>query len=205
MHLARLSSIVAVLAPMLQLASAQVEAPVWVGAKLNESGHVTVDGRQVPYQIRHLPVSSFPDLPAAVQAELVRRGCLIPQTYEAHHPENVVRGSFERPGSQDWAALCSAGGAVSLLVFFSSAPDKPSTLASAPETNRLQVHDLTGVLGFDWNIDKATPDEVREAQIGMEPRPPRIDHDAVTESTADRKTIYHFWAKSAWTVLNTGQ
>ncbi len=87
---------------------------------LNTSGQVIVDGHSTPYLIRHLPVNSFPQLPPAVQDALTRRGCLIPQTYEAHQPENVVHASLERPGSSDWAVLCSANGTVSLLVFFPS-------------------------------------------------------------------------------------
>ncbi|MGA2339821.1 MAG: hypothetical protein ABSF75_07975, partial [Terracidiphilus sp.] len=70
--------------------------------KLDESGQIMIDGHSTPYLIRHLPVSSFPDLPAAIEEQLNLRGCLIPQTYEAHRPENVVHASLERPGSSDW-------------------------------------------------------------------------------------------------------
>jgi hypothetical protein len=171
---------------------------------LNESGHITISGRSVLYLIRRLPVSSFPRLPETVQAQLTERGCLIPQTYEAHHPENVVAGSFEKPGSSDWAVLCSAGETVSLLVFFSSAPERPSTVATAPETKCLQPHDLTGVLGFNWGIDAASPEQVREAQIGMEPKPHRLDHDAIAESAVEQKPRYHYYTKDAWTLVDTG-
>jgi len=132
-------------------------------AQLNESGHVTADGRSAPFLIRHLPVASFPDLPLPIQAELNRRGCLIPQTYEAHHPENVIHGSFEKRGSSDWAILCSERGNVSLLVFFASASEKPSALVSSRETEYLQAHDATGLLGFDLGIDAATLARVRDA------------------------------------------
>ncbi|MGB6692530.1 MAG: hypothetical protein WBE76_32200 [Terracidiphilus sp.] len=173
-------------------------------AQLNESGHVVVAGHSESYLIRHLPISSFPDLPAGIQSELNTRGCLIPQTYEAHRPENVIHGSFEKPGSSDWAVLCSAEGTVSLLVFFSSAPEKPSTVAMAPQTQRLQVHDLTGVLGFNWGIDPASPEQVRGAQAGMDPRPPPLDHDAIADAVVEHRTVYHYYAKSAWTLTNTG-
>jgi hypothetical protein len=170
-------------------------------AQLTESGQIAVAGRPTPYRIRHLPVSSFPDLPAGVQDLLNRRGCLIPQTYEAHGPENVVHASLERPGSSDWAVLCSAQGTVSLLVFFASAPAQPQALAAARETERLQAHDPSGVLGFNWGIDPASPARIREAQTGLEHRPPLVDHDALADSVVDRRTVYHFYAKSAWTVL----
>jgi hypothetical protein len=170
-------------------------------APLVESGQILVDGHSTSYVIRHLPISSFPDLPPAIRQQLDRRGCLIPQTYEAHGPENVVHASLEHPGSSDWAILCSAQGTVSLLVFFGDGASQPYTLASAPETERLQTHDPSGVLGFDWGIDPATPEQVHDAQLPMRHPPPRLDHDALADTLVDRHTVYHFYLKSAWMVL----
>jgi hypothetical protein len=76
-------------------------------------------------------------------------------------------------------------------------------LASAPETERLQAHDASGVLGFNWGIDPATPERIREAQAGMEHRPPRLDHDALADSVVEHRTVFHFYAKSAWTLVET--
>jgi hypothetical protein len=170
-------------------------------AQLVESGQILFDGRSTPFIIRHLPASSFPDLPAAIQDQLNLRGCLIPQTYEAHRPENVVHASLERQGSSDWAVLCSVQGTVSLLVFFDNSFARPAVLASAPETERLQAHDPSGVLGFNWGIDPASPEQVREAQAGMEHRPPLLDHDALADTLVDHHTVYHFYMRSAWIVL----
>ena len=169
---------------------------------LNSSGQVTVDGRPTPYLIRHLPINAFPQLPAAVEDALVRRGCLIPQTYEARQPENVVNASLERHGSSDWAVLCSGDGRVSLLVFFSSGGD-PMVVASEPETDRLQAHGATNVLGFNWGIDPAHPETVHQAQFGMSHPLPRLDHDALADTVIDRRTIYRVFAKGAWTVVDT--
>jgi len=175
-------------------------------AQLNEQGQVMVAGRSTAYLIRRLPVSSFPELPASVVNVLNRRGCTIPQTYEARRPENVVHASLEHAGSSDWAVLCSVEGTVSLLVFFDGGVEtgeqRAMVLASAREKERLQVHSGTAVLGFNWGIDPASPQQVRDAQIGMEKRPPRVDHDALADSVVDQGTIYHFYAKSAWTVLD---
>jgi hypothetical protein len=184
-----------------RLPAQQEPAQAHAQSQLDESGQIAVDGRAVPYRIRRLPVSSFPDLPAALEVELNRRGCLIPQTYEAHAPENVVHASLERPGSSDWAVLCSSQGTVSLLVFFASAPAQLLTLATAPESERLQTHDRSGVLGFNWGIDPVSPERVREAQAGLDARPPRLDHDALADSIVDRRTVYHFYSKNAWTLL----
>jgi hypothetical protein len=170
-------------------------------APLSVSGQIVVAGQSIPYLIRHLPISSFPNLPEELAVQLNRRGCLIPQTYEAHHPENVVHASFERPGSSDWAVLCSAQGTVSLLVFFSSAPSKLNVLSAAPETERLQAHDPSGVLGFNWGIDPASPEQVRQAQASLLRRPTPVDHDALADSLVDQHTVYHFYLKNAWIVL----
>lgn len=169
---------------------------------LNESGRVVLEGHSTSFLIRRLPLNAFPHLPAAIAGELTERGCLIPQTYEAHRPENVVHASLEKPGSSDWAVLCSAQGTVSLLVFFESAPQKPITLASVQETDRLQRYDSSGILGFSWGIDPASPEHVHEAQIGLARRPPAPDHDALADSIIDKGTVYHFFSKGKWSLLD---
>lgn len=180
-----------------------ISAQQSVPGNLNTSGSVMVHGHPAPYLIRHLPVDSFPQIPPAIQNLLLRRGCLIPQTYEAHQPENVIHASLERPGSVDWAVLCSAHGDVSLLVFFSSNYANPMELATAPETERLQSHGASSVLGFNWGIDPASPEQVRQAQTGLSPLPPRIDHDALADSVIEHRTIYHFYTNNTWTLLDT--
>jgi hypothetical protein len=180
----------------------QAQSPAKDAALLDESGQTLIHGTSAPYRIRRLPVSSFPELPAAFREQLERRGCLIPQTYEAHRPENVIHGSLERSGSSDWAVLCSAQGTVSLLAFFSSAPFQVQTLATATELQRLQEHDPSGVLGFNWGIDPVSPDRVHEAQSGLVPRPARLDHDALADSIVEHRTVYHFYVHNAWVVLD---
>jgi len=168
-------------------------------APLLDTGHVTVDGRDTAYRIRNLPINAFPELPAPIRETLTARGCVIPQTYQAKRPENVIHASLERPGSQDWAVLCSTQGKVSLLVFFASASaSKPAVLASAEKTVRLQAHDPTGELGFNWGIDPATPRQVHDAEASLVHRPPPTDHDCVAESIIDRRTVYHLFQDGSW-------
>ncbi|HET7103650.1 MAG TPA: hypothetical protein VFI20_06145 [Terracidiphilus sp.] len=171
--------------------------------QLTESGHITVGGVSTPYVIHRLPVSSFPELPEQVRQELNLRGCMIPQTYQAHRPENVIHASLEAVGTSDWAALCAAHGMVSLLVFFGRALDKPMQLASAQETERLQTRGGSGVLGFNWGIDPASPERVHDAQAGMEDRSPPNDHDALADSVIDRHTVFHYYTHYAWVLLET--
>ena len=187
----------------------QSPAPLWDqdSPHLLDAGQIVIAGKPTAYVIRHLPVSSFPELPSAVVDLLTQRGCTIPQTFEAHRPENVVHASLERAGSSDWAVLCSVKGTVSLLVFFDGGRggetvEKPVILVTAPEEQRLQSHDASGVLGFNWGIDPASPQRVHEAQVGMARLPARVDHDALADSIVDRRTIYHFYTKLNLTLLD---
>lgn len=170
-------------------------------AGLTSTGTVERDGEAHPYTVRHLPVAAFPELPALVAQALAARNCTIPQSYEAHGPENVIHGSLERAGSADWAVLCSAEGRVSLLVFFASAPERPVTLASVAETDRLDSRPGTEGLGFNWAIDPASPERVHQAQNGVSPRPPRPEHDAVADSRIERRTEYRYFTNGEWSVL----
>ena len=87
-------------------------------------------------------------------------------------------------------------------MFFGSGPARPAVLASAPEKQRLQRHDSSGALGFDWAIDAASPDTVHQAQSAMERKPPRIDHDALADITIDRTTMYRFFSRGTWKLLD---
>lgn len=172
---------------------------------LVSTGTVEVNGQARPYIVRHLPLAAFPDLPQAVAQSLAARGCTIPQSFEARGPENVIHGSFERPGSADWAALCSAHGEVSLLVFFASAPQKPAVLATALETARVQAWSGQAELGFNWAIDSASPERVSEAQMGMGQRRMHTDHDAVADSMLERQVLYRYFDNGAWTEIPVAQ
>lgn len=183
-------------------AGAQASSSEAAAHSFNESGSTSVDGKTVSYLIRRLPVDSFPDLPEAVSDALHGRGCLIPQTYQAHRPENVIHASFDRPGSSDWAVLCSANGTVELLVFFARTPGKAMTVASAPELERIQKHGATTVWGFDWGIDPVSPMKVHEAQAASEHHAQRVDHDALADSILEQKTVYHFYTNGQWVKLD---
>ncbi len=196
--LRRSRSILPMLLVFLHAAAQEPESAL---RSLVTTGEVTMHGQTRRYIVRHLPPSSFPDLPDPVANELNQRGCLIPQTYQAHRPENAVHGSFQRAGSSDWAVLCSVKGTASLLVFFDSSV-KPSVLATFQETQRLQVHESDGILGFNWGIDVTSPQGIHDAQNGLSSRPAPVDHDALADSVVDRKTAYRYFANNTWSLLD---
>ena len=192
---ARRAFLIAILAAALSSAQQPVTSP------LITTGHQLFNGADLPYTIHHLPASSFPDLPAPTADALTRRGCLIPQSATAHHPENVIQGSFEKSGSSDWAVLCTEKDKVTLFVFFASNPGSPVYVTGAPERDFLRPLPSQKELSFGIAIDPATPDRVHEAQLGLTPRPSRPDHDAIAESSLDGPTVYRYFSNGSWTKL----
>jgi hypothetical protein len=196
MMLARRGFLIAMLGGV--FVSAQQPLP----SSLVTTGHRIFNGVDLPYTIHHLPITSFPDLPRPTADTLARRGCLVPQSADAHHPENVIHGSFEHASSSDWAILCTEkNGSVSLLVFFASDPGTPVYVAGAPELSFLRPLTSQKELGFALAIDPASPDLIHEAQLGLTPRPQRPDHDAIAESLFGGATVYRYFSNGSWTQL----
>lgn len=165
-----------------------------------ESGQIrSADGDALNYRIRLLPVESFPALPAAVADWLRRRGCMIPQTFEAQQPENVVQGAFRAPDSQDWAALCSVDGRTTLYVFLAGHFSAPVPLRSQPDLLWLGHEPGSSVYGSAWGISTRTVDDLRASpQI----RPAfLIDHDAIEDADLERSLTLRYLQGGAWQVL----
>jgi hypothetical protein len=162
-----------------------------------ETGPAHLPGRPyVAYRIRLLPVSSFPQLPAPVSEQLVQKGCLIPQTYEAREPENVIHGSFEKKGSVDWAALCSVSGITTLYVFFQSDLARPIALRHQPDNEWL---------GVEWSLDYGSA-------WGIARRPPRLiqpkdnaDHDGIEDAFVEHSSTIHYFQNGHWTTRDVNQ
>jgi hypothetical protein len=157
-----------------------------------ETGQVQVAGKVRSYHLRRLPLSSFPDLPPSVSSILAQRGCMIPQTWEAHRPENVIHGAFYQAGHQDWAVLCSQRGESSLLVF-RDGMGMPLELASYRDKDRLAPTTAAGQLGYAWAIDSASPTRLRQFAPGQ-----RFEHQGIEDSLVEYSSILHYWRDGQW-------
>ena len=162
-----------------------------------ETGFKEMHGKpSAPYQIRLLPVSSFPQLPALIARELDAKGCLIPQTYEAHEPENVIRGSFEKSGSNDWAVLCSVKGITNLYVFFGSNLAEPIALRSQADSKWL---------GKDWSQDYGSAWGISTMSADVMPRVDQFDHDGIEDAFIEQSAVVHYYVKGRWASYETSQ
>jgi hypothetical protein len=146
-----------------------------------------------PWKIRTLPTASFPEMPAVMRRELETRRCLIPQSYEAHRPENLVHGSFYALDKTDWATFCLADGWVSLLVF------REGT-AVPIELMHVTVADSVGPtgkprepFGFYLAVDAVPPQRLRQLK-----RKNSSVLDSLETSIVDGNSVIHQWNGEAW-------
>lgn len=168
-----------------------------------ESGQVdSPSGKRASYRIRLLPLSSFPALPTEVAAQLSRRGCMIPQSYEAMQPENVIHGAFHAAGSSDWAALCSVEGTTTLYVFFAGQFGDPTALRSQPDTTWLGADPGQSVLGSAWGIATRTADQLRASPELR--RLLAIDHDAIDDAQLEQAMTVRYYDGRKWLAVTTG-
>jgi hypothetical protein len=178
------------------------QAPI-LNTERIESGQLrSATGETVAYRIRLLPVASFPDLPTAIADELTRRRCMIPQSFEAKQPENVIHGAFRAPGSSDWAALCSSQGASTLYVFFAGQSDSPIALRSQSDSTWLDTEPGSSAYGSSWGIAARSAAELR-ASPQMH-HGATLDHDAIDDARLERSLIVHYYQAGRWLDLNRG-
>lgn len=162
-----------------------------------ETGFASIHGRpNTPYQIRLLPISSFPQLPPEVAMQLGRMGCMIPQTYEAREPENVIHGSFEKRGSSDWAVLCSVDHVSTLYVFFQSALSQPIALRHQPNSEWL---------GVEWSLDYGSAWGIARRAPRMMPYADKADHDGIEDAFVEQSSTVHYFQNGHWTTIDSGQ
>jgi len=157
-------------------------------------------GAEIVYRIRLLPLASFPSLPAPIANQLQQRNCMIPQTYEARQPENVIHGAFEKKGSEDWAVLCSMNGATTLYVFFQSQPGEPIVLRHQSDAEWLGAEEI-GAYGSAWGISASKPSQIRAARPGGLAA---IDHDGIDDAYLERSSTIHYFRGGQWAAFAVG-
>lgn len=160
-----------------------------------ETGQVQKAGQVYFYRLRRLPLSAFPDLPPSVRAVLTQRRCMIPQTWEARRPENVIHGAFFQAGHEDWAMLCSQAGESSLLVFRDGI-GVPFELGSYKDVDRLAPTTEGARLGYAWGLDAASPARLRQFAPGQ-----NFEHDGIEASMIEYSSILHFYRNGQWTTI----
>ncbi|HTW48071.1 MAG TPA: hypothetical protein VMD92_08985 [Acidobacteriaceae bacterium] len=185
-------------------AASQSASPGSANTEQIEQGHVESQGGDlIFYRIRLLPVASFPDLPPPVAAQLRSRGCMIPQTFEAQAPENVIHGAFRSAGSIDWAALCSVDGSTTLYVFLAGQFDAPLALRSQPDTAWLGAEPGSNLFGSAWGIALRTAANLRASR--QLHGAVNFDHDGIEDARLERSATVRYCQDGHWLALTGAQ
>lgn len=151
------------------------------------------------FAFRMLPPATFTELPAPILRDLEKRHCMIPQSYEAKSPENVIHGAFLQQGSNDWAVLCSQDGTSTLLVYRNATAAKPAELAAQVDSDTAEPYDETSLLGFARGIDAASPDKISELLINKPYGP--FDHDGIKDAHIEKSSVIHYFKGGTWMTL----
>lgn len=159
------------------------------------------DGRQESYRIRLLPVSSFPQIPNQVASQLERMRCMIPQSFEARQPENVIEGAFRAPGSRDWAALCSVDGTTTLYVFFAGHYDRPEALRSQADTLWLGAEPGSRIYGSAWGVAVRPASDLRALRSLHGAA--QFDHDGIEDAYLEHSATVHYWQAGQFLALSS--
>jgi hypothetical protein len=207
LHAVTVTAIAALIAltvaePSLAAAQSEFSASTQSSEQI-ETGRVRLPtGAEVVYRIRLLPLTSFPSLPPVVAAQLDERKCMVPQTYEARAPENVVRATLERKGSDDWAVLCSVNGATTLYVFFQSQLANPIALRHQRDTEWLGS-EVLGAYGSAWGISRRGPLQIRGARNSLFKGKNTIDHDGIEDTFLEKSSTTHYFQEGSWTTIES--
>jgi hypothetical protein len=126
---------------------------------------------------------------------------MIPQSFEAKQPENVIHGAFRAPGSSDWAVLCSFAGTTTLYVFFAGEFDLPIRLRSQPDSAWLGAEPGSSISGSSWGIAVRSAAELRASRQLHHAAP--IDHDAIDDARLERSFVVHYYQAGKWMNLNS--
>ncbi len=136
-------------------------------------------------EIRRLPLSAFPQLPAAVRGVLAVRGCSVPQPRSTGAPVSVISGDFYGNGAVGWAVLCSDGTSTALLVFRNGNDSNPEALAVS-EDRQWTWFDTADRPYYAHQIDvssRATMEE-RAQRYGIEPA--RYNHGGIEDEIPEK-------------------
>jgi len=152
-------------------------------------------------RLTRLSPDAFPELPAAVRQDLLRRGCRVPQPAAWPRPVNVIAGAFARPGQTDWAVLCSVKGVSTILVYWNGAAVKPAAIAARPDIHYVEM--LPGNrAGFAREINAVGKEAIlRHYDAYGGPKPPPVTHQGIDDAFLEKASITWYFHAGKWLQL----
>lgn len=151
--------------------------------------------------VRRAAPSEIPGLPGEVRTELERRGCRIPQPFDAKRIENFTQGSFFQRRGKDWAVLCSVARVSRVLVFPKGSSDE---VQEVPGSRRKDAEYLQatggGAIGFSRRIRAISPATAHRYQRTYAPKDEhvRLRHDAIEDAFVQKASEVLYFDGDKW-------
>lgn len=149
-------------------------------------------------QVVRLKPAAFPELPKNLVAALQRRGCTIPQVPMIGGRHNVIKGEFSKPGQADWAALCSAGGVSSVLVFWNGSETNPAEIAKRNDVDRLQSWGGNRIVYSSAIAPVGRGYILGHYRAYGGEKPPAIDHEGINDLFYGKASEVLYFYRGRW-------
>lgn len=144
----------------------------------------------------------FHDLPSYVRTALERRGCTIPQPFNAGNvKKNVIKGRFQSRRETDWAVLCSHKRRSSILVFHGGSSGQIDEFAEMPDADYLQVVSGGRQIGYSRQLAVATPSAIRRHLARVRKTMRNIDHDGIENIFVEKGSMIWLRVDGNWKQL----
>ncbi len=145
-----------------------------------------------------LKPEAFPNLPQHVRAALARRGCTIPQPYDAgSEKKNVFSGHFISAGATDWAVLCSHDKRSSILIFPGGNSAQVESMGEEPDSKYLQVVGEGSKIGYSRVLTVATSKQVRKHFA-------HANRDGILDSFSGKGSLLWYRSGGKWMKVPAG-
>lgn len=151
--------------------------------------------------VRRAAPAEIPSLPGEVRTELERRGCRIPQPFDAKQLENFTQGSFVERRGKDWAVLCSIARVSRVLVFPKGSVED---VQEVPGSRRKDAEYLQaiggGAIGFSRRIRAITPAAAHRYQraYGTKGDQVRLRHDGIEDAFVQKASEVLYFDGERW-------
>ena len=136
---------------------------------------------------RYLEPKQVRELPAAIKADLDKRGCKIPRftKWDARH--NVIQGQFLKAGQRDWAVLCRHEEKSSILIYPGGATAEVQMVRSEGHDPYRIIHTITAFV----LQKRAIRDKLTESL-------PQFDHDGMEDGPIQKVALVLYYRDGEW-------
>jgi hypothetical protein len=179
--------------------------PVWLLIKGRTDGPVRIDSAMRFADVKPPPPipmrgpAEFPDLPRSFRAEMVSRGCTVPQSDSG---PNVIRGHFGSGRQVDWAVLCSQRGQSMIFVYWGGPAQCPREIQRAPDGQYSAVYSTYTVFLRSIYVTDGYEVQGPRGRPGTDERV-TLAHDAIEDSKHNGGSTVWFCEAGKW-VQHTG-